>query len=503
MSTTHPAPTEPVSFADLHLQPALLQALAEKGYHHPTPIQEQTIPLLLEGKDVVGQAQTGTGKTAAFSLPLLQSLDTSRPVLQALVLTPTRELALQVAQALYGYAKQLPHCSILPIYGGDSMQRQLTRLEKGVHVVVATPGRLMDHMRRGSIALDEVRTVVLDEADEMLRMGFLEDVTWILENLPVSRQVALFSATMPSEIKAISKKYLRNPTHVHVKQSTVTKASIDQRYILVSEAQKSEVLQRLLSLEPREATLIFTRTKVGASVLAEKLEAQGIAVQAMHSDLSQAQRQQVLKRLREKRLDVVVATDVAARGLDIHHISHVINYDMPGDAETYVHRIGRTGRVTHSGIAILFVSPREKSTLQHIESYTKQPITKMTVPSLAELAKHRNERLKQKIQTAAQENLSLYQTLVKTWVQETELDASTIAAAALRLLQGEVAAGTAEERDPLLSLLAFSEERDRERAPSRKGKRPYGGFRGKEAPSRRRYSTDRPQRSPRKFRDDR
>lgn len=485
MPTTKPIENteETISFADLQLRPPILQALTEAGYQNPTPIQQQTIPLLLEGRDVVGQAQTGTGKTAAFALPLLQQIDTAVHAIQALVLTPTRELAVQVAKAIDTYGKHLKRCSVLAIYGGESMQKQFSRLERGVHVVIATPGRLMDHMRRKSLNLDHVKMLVLDEADEMLRMGFLEDVTWILEQVPEKRQVALFSATMPAEVKSISKRYLKDPAHVHVRQSTVTKSSIDQRCISVSESHKWDVLVRLLESETMDATIIFTKTKLGASSLAERLEQRGMAVQALHSDLSQGQRQVVLQRLRDKRLDVVVATDVAARGLDIHHISHVINYDMPNDAETYVHRIGRTGRVSMSGIAILFVTPREKKTLKQIEMYTKQPIRPMPIPSLTDLGQQRTERLKTKIQKAAeQKGLEPYARLVDEWTAEGGMDLATLAAAALRLVQGDRPLHGSADQDPLHSLIT-AKEKDTD-AGERPGRRSYGGGSSRQRPPR-------------------
>ncbi len=344
----------PESFAQLGLSEPLTQALNEVGYEMPTPIQQKTIPLLLADHDLIGQAQTGTGKTAAFALPILEKLDLGQNAVQALVLTPTRELAIQVSEAIHTYAKRLRRVRVMPIYGGDSIQKQFSRLRGGMHVIVGTPGRLMDHLRRGTLDFQALKIVVLDEADEMLRMGFLEDVEWILGQAPQDRQTALFSATMPREVRRIAGRYLTDPVTVEIKHKTLTVPTTEQHYIHVLARQKLNALTHLLEMEaaPGEALLIFARTKVGAADVAERLQARGYAAEAMHGDMSQAQRESVIRRVRAEQVEIVVATDVAARGLDIEHIGLVINYDIPNDPESYVHRIGRTGRAGRTGKAI-------------------------------------------------------------------------------------------------------------------------------------------------------
>ena len=382
-----------LTFADLGLSEPLLRAVTDEGYTTPTPIQARAIPVLLQGRDLLGQAQTGTGKTAAFALPLLHSIDPSVSAVQALVLCPTRELALQVATAVHDYAKHLPHLSVLPIFGGDSMVRQLSRLSRGVHIVVGTPGRVLDHLERGSLSLDKVRFVVLDEADEMLRMGFLEDVESILGRTPSERQTALLSATLPPAIRRVSANQLKRPEHIAIEAATRTVDTIQQRFVMVEERYKFDALLRILEVDPPEAALVFTRTRIGADELAEALVAEGMPAEAMHSDLSQAQRSTVLERLRSQRLRVVVATDVAARGLDIDHISHVVNFDLPNDLETYVHRIGRTGRAGRSGEALILVTPRERGRLRLIEQFTHSSLQPRTIPTRAAVLAKREERL--------------------------------------------------------------------------------------------------------------
>ncbi|MEK9162920.1 MAG: DEAD/DEAH box helicase, partial [Chloroflexota bacterium] len=397
-----------ISFAEMGLSEKLLQAINTVGYEIPTPIQQKTIPLLLQGKDVIGQAQTGTGKTAAFVFPILERLDLDLNETQALILTPTRELAIQVAEAVFTYSKNIGRVHVLPIYGGDSIQKQLRRLKSGIHIVVGTPGRIMDHLRRGTLDFSSVKMVVLDEADEMLRMGFIEDVEWILSQATGSPQTALFSATMPIEIRRIANKYLRKPVTVEIEHKTRTVAATDQRYINVSEKQKLDALTHLLETElgEGEATLIFTRTKVGAAELSEKLQARGHAAEAMHGDMDQSQRESVIRRLRAGQVEVVVATDVAARGLDVERISHVINYDIPNDTESYVHRIGRTGRAGRAGKSILFVTPREVRMMKNIERYTGQKMTTMRVPTQADVAARRMALFKERIlKTVAEEEL--------------------------------------------------------------------------------------------------
>jgi len=358
--------TSTPSFSDLGLGPAVLTALERVGYETPSPIQAQTIPALLEGQDVLGQAQTGTGKTAAFALPLLSRLDPRLKHPQALVLTPTRELAIQVAEAMQTYASGIPGFHVLPVYGGQDYKVQISALKRGVHVVVGTPGRIMDHMRRGTLKLDNLSQLVLDEADEMLRMGFIDDVEWILAQTPAQRQTALFSATMPPPIRKIAQKYLNNPREIVIKTRTSTAETIRQRYWLVQGLHKLDALTRLLEAEPFDAMIVFVRTKSATVELAEKLEARGYNAAALNGDIPQKLRERTVDNLKNGKLDIIVATDVAARGLDVERISHVINFDIPYDSEAYIHRIGRTGRAGRSGEAILFVVPREQRLLRTI-----------------------------------------------------------------------------------------------------------------------------------------
>ena len=426
------------SFEDLGLGEPLVAVLRELGYEAPTPIQRRTIPALLAGRDVIGQAQTGTGKTAAFALPILERLDHRRADVQALVLTPTRELSIQVAEAVHVYARKLASVRVLPIYGGQSIQPQLKSLARGVHVVIGTPGRVMDHLRRGSLVLDHVRTFVLDEADEMLRMGFIEDVEWIMSQAPAERQTALFSATIPEEIRRIAERHLRDPLRIEIEHATRTVLTVDQRYLNVSERQKLDALTRILEAEAGAATLVFARTKTGAADLAERLAARGHSVEALHGDMSQAQREAVVRRLRAGQLEVVVATDVAARGLDVERVERVINYDVPYDPESYVHRIGRTGRAGRGGVAILFVTPREQRLLREIERFTRHRMTPMALPTLADVAARRVAVLKETIvKTIAEDNLELYLSLVEELAEEGGLEMAEIAAAAARLAHGE------------------------------------------------------------------
>ncbi|HEX6863504.1 MAG TPA: DEAD/DEAH box helicase, partial [Thermoanaerobaculia bacterium] len=360
------------SFESLGLSEPILKAIAEVGYEAPTPIQAKTIPAMMAGRDLIGQAQTGTGKTAAFAIPILEKIDPSSPEVQALVLAPTRELAIQVAEAVHTYSKHLGRIGVIPVYGGQPIQLQLKRLQRGVHVVVGTPGRIMDHLRRGTLRLDALRIVVLDEADEMLRMGFIDDVEWILAQAPPERQTALFSATLPREVRRIAERHLKKPVSIEIERPTLTVPAIEQRYLNVSPQQKLDALTRILETEPTEAVLIFTRTKTGAAELSERLQGRGYAAEAMHGDMNQAQRESVIRRLKAGQVEIVVATDVAARGLDVERITHVVNYDIPNDVEAYVHRIGRTGRAGRSGVAVLFVQPRERRMMAEIERYTGQ-----------------------------------------------------------------------------------------------------------------------------------
>ncbi|MFZ1641646.1 MAG: DEAD/DEAH box helicase, partial [Candidatus Contendobacter sp.] len=442
--------SDPITqFEELALSPALLQTLKEVGYEAPSPIQAACIPHLLAGHDLIGQAQTGTGKTAAFALPLLQRLDLADCQPQVLVLTPTRELAIQVAEAFQSYARHLPGFHVLPIYGGQSMTLQLRHLRRGAHVVVGTPGRIMDHLRRETLALDGLRSVVLDEADEMLRMGFIEDVDWILERTPPERQIALFSATMPEPIRQVAHRHLRDPREVKIQTRTATVATVQQRYWQVSGLHKLDALNRILEVEELDAALVFVRTKIAATELAERLEARGYACAALHGDMTQALRERTIEQLKGNAIDIVIATDVAARGLDVQRISHVINYDIPYDAEAYIHRIGRTGRAGRAGNAILFVAPREMRMLRVIEKATRQPITPMQPPSQAAIAGHRLTRFKQKIlDTLAAQELGFFHEVVGQIEQEQDIGAGDIAAALAYLMQRDRPLQAPEAADP-------------------------------------------------------
>ena len=425
------------TFADLGLTPPLLAAVTDVGYEAPTPIQARTIPVLLAGRDVIGQAQTGTGKTAAFAIPILQTIDVKRPDVQALVLTPTRELAIQVAEAIHIYGKHLGPLHVLPVYGGQEMHQQIKRLRGGVHVVVGTPGRVMDHLRRGTLTLDTIRLVVLDEADEMLNMGFLEDVEWILAQMPAERQTALFAATMPPPIRKIAQRYLRDPETIAIETKTVTVAAVDQRYLNVTERQKLDALARVLEVEAPEAALVFVRTKNSAAQITEKLQARGYAAEALHGDMTQQARETVVRRLRDGVVEIVIATDVAARGLDVERITHVINHDVPFDVESYVHRIGRTGRAGRGGTAILFITPRETRLLKAIERFTGQRIAPMRMPSAADVAMRRAQAFKKRLlEATADEGLEPYLALVEELAEEAGVDMAEIAAAAARLASG-------------------------------------------------------------------
>ncbi len=423
-------------FDQLGLSKPLRQAIDDAGYEAPTPIQLKTIPLLLAGQDVMGQAQTGTGKTAAFTLPILQQLDLGQKDVQALILTPTRELAIQVAEAIHTYARRMKEVRVLPVYGGQSIEQQIRHLQRGVQVVVGTPGRIMDHLRRGTLDFDALKIVILDEADEMLRMGFIEDVEWILGQAPENLQMALFSATIPPEIRRIADRYLQNPVMVEIEHKSLAVPTVEQRYLNVSEKQKLNVLSQVLETEtePGEAVLIFARTKVGAAEVAEKLQARGYMVEAMHGDMSQAQRESVIRRLRNGQVEIVVATDVAARGLDVERIGFVVNYDIPYDVEAYVHRIGRTGRAGRAGKTVLFVTPREQRLMRNIEQYIGQRIESMKMPTRAHVAARRIALFKERIlKTLAEEELDLYLSLVEELAEESGCDMAEIAAAAARL----------------------------------------------------------------------
>ena len=422
--------TPDVSFAELGIDDRLLRVLSDVGYETPSPIQAATIPLLLEGKDVVGLAQTGTGKTAAFALPILGRIDPSRKDTQALVLAPTRELALQVAEAFATYASYVPGLNILPIYGGQNYGVQLAGLKRGAHIVVGTPGRVIDHLDKGSLKLGALEYLVLDEADEMLKMGFQEDVERILADTPEYKQVALFSATMPSAIKRISKQYMHDPIEILVKTKTVTAANTRQRWLSVSQGQKLDALTRILEVETGDGMIIFVRTKQATEELAEKLRARGYNAAAINGDLAQQQRERTINQLKSGKLDLLVATDVAARGLDVDRISHVVNYDIPHDSEAYVHRIGRTGRAGRTGEALLFVTPRERRLLSSIEKTTRQPLTEMALPSVEDVNAQRAARFAETITASlGSSQFHQFRGLIEEYHRENEVEMNDIAAA--------------------------------------------------------------------------
>jgi len=430
--------TVQLRFQDLNLSEPLINALIEVGYESPSPIQAATIPPLLEGRDVLGQAQTGTGKTAAFALPILSRLERDNHTTQALVLAPTRELAIQVAEAFQRYACKMPGFHVLPIYGGQSYGPQLSALRRGAQVVVGTPGRVIDHMERGSLDLSKLRWLVLDEADEMLRMGFVEEVEKVLARLPEERQIALFSATMPSQIRRIANTYLNDPAHITVKAKTATADNIRQRYWFVSGLHKLDALTRILEAEPFEAMIVFARTKQATDELAERLKARGFAAGAINGDVEQKQRERIIQQLKDGKIDILVATDVAARGLDVERISHVLNYDIPYDAESYVHRIGRTGRAGRSGDAILFVTPRERNMLRVIERVARKTITQMTLPSIDAVNDRRMEKFMERIsETLAGGDLEEFQQVIEKFEQSHNVPAIEIAAALAKMVQGD------------------------------------------------------------------
>ena len=425
------------SFAELDLPAPLQKALVDVGYETPSAIQARIIPHMLEGVDVLGQAQTGTGKTAAFALPILARLDLKQKLPQVLVLAPTRELAIQVAEAFQKYARHLPGFHVLPIYGGSDMRGQLRQLERGVHVVVGTPGRVMDHMRRGSLNLSGLQTLVLDEADEMLRMGFIDDVEWILEQAPKKRQIALFSATMPDAIRRIAKRHLVDPREISIEVKSVISASIRQRVWMMAGVHKLDALTRILEVEDFDGMIIFVRTRILTTELAEKLAARGYSATALNGDIPQKQREQTIERLKSGDLDILVATDVAARGLDVARISHVINYDIPYDVEAYVHRIGRTGRAGRTGETILFAANRERRLLRAIEKATGETIEQMALPTAEEVTGKRIGKFKQRItETLDTVDLELFRKMVEDYQHEYGVPVIEIAAALGALAQG-------------------------------------------------------------------
>ena len=427
-----------LTFADLQIHPAVLQAVGDVGYESPSPIQSATIPAMLEGSDVVGLAQTGTGKTAAFAIPILSKIDTDSRATQALVLAPTRELALQVAEAFSRYGAHL-RVNVLPIYGGSSYGPQLAGLKRGAQIVVGTPGRVIDHLEKGSLDLSHLDYLVLDEADEMLQMGFAEDVERILSDTPEYKQVALFSATMPPGIRKITAKYLHDPVEVTVKSKTQTAENITQRYVQVAGPRKMDALTRLLEVEPFEAMIVFVRTKQATEEVAEKLRARGFSAAAINGDIPQAVRERTINSLKDGSIDILIATDVAARGLDVERISHVLNYDIPHDPESYVHRIGRTGRAGRSGTALLFVTPRERHLLNAIERVTRQKLVESQLPSVDDVNEKRVAKFSDSITAAlSSPGIELFRKLIETYERDHDVPMADIAAAlALQSRDGE------------------------------------------------------------------
>jgi ATP-dependent RNA helicase DeaD len=471
-------PKTSVSFADLGLSAAVMKAVEKVGYESPSPIQAETIPLLLAGHDLIGQAQTGTGKTAAFALPILSRLvkpGTSKKP-QAIVLAPTRELAIQVAEAFQTYGKDIKGFNVLPIYGGQDMRGQLRQLERGVQVVVGTPGRVMDHLKRKSLVLSEVTSVVLDEADEMLRMGFIDDVEEILSHTSGEQQTALFSATLPDRIKQISARFLKDPKHVKIKSETQTVSNIAQHFWMVKGHEKLESLTRLLEVEEFDGMIVFVRTKGTCAELAEKLLARGYACSAINGDMNQAAREKTIKQLKGKKIDILVATDVAARGLDVERISHVINYDIPYDSEAYVHRIGRTGRAGRTGKAIMFVTNREQRLLKTIERATKQTLTALVLPSAEELTAQRVSKFKDKVCKALPHGSAFFTKLVNEICEENNSDPIAVAAALAYLNQDKTPLQVKDSPQPERQSRERSDSRDRndsrERSDSRDSRKP-------------------------------
>lgn len=420
------------TFQSMELSPAILKALQTMGFEEPSPIQRRTIPLILEGRDLIGQAQTGTGKTAAFGVPIVQRLDHRSKRVQALVLAPTRELAIQVAEEITKIGK-FAGVKVVPIYGGQSYDRQLRALEHGAQVVIGTPGRVMDHIRRGTLILDHVRMMVLDEADEMLDMGFIEDVEFILEKVPNERQTLLFSATVPDPIAKLARRYLKDPVHVSISPERLTVPLTDQVFYEVREYEKLDALTRILDMEGAERTIIFCRTKKRVDELTEGLQARGYTAEAIHGDLNQVQRNRVMKRFKEGGSEILVATDVAARGLDIENVTHVINYDLPQDTESYVHRIGRTGRAGRSGTAISLIHPKEFRQLRQMERSLHVRLQRRPLPTLADVAEKQRESLKQRLAEEIEHGvMPAYQDLVMQLAEQ--FDSVDIAAAAIRLM---------------------------------------------------------------------
>ncbi len=484
--------TATISFDKLGLDPLVLSALKELGYETPTPIQERSIPVLMENNDLLAQAQTGTGKTAAFALPILSHIDLTLKKPQAIIIAPTRELAIQVAEAFQSYAKHFKGFHVTPIYGGQDYRTQLKALQRGSHVIVGTPGRVMDHLRRGSLCVKSIRTLVLDEADEMLKMGFIDDVEWILEQIPNTHQTALFSATMPTSIQKIAKRYLKDAEKIQIKSNSNAVDTIEQVYMRVSRDQKLDALTRYLEVEDVQATIIFARTKNCSEELAEKLKARGYEASALNGDMNQALREKVIGKIKRGTLDIIVATDVAARGIDVERVSHVINYDIPYDTESYIHRIGRTGRAGRKGKALLFVTPREHGLLKDIERAINKSIKQIDPPSLNEMKEIRSKQLAEKV-LAAMANpdaIKPYYKVVKTILNKEDSDPLDVAVALAYLM---------EKANPMPSHEIHDAQPEFQRRKGRSGGRPGGrsggrsdGFRGKPSGNSSRRSSGKP-----------
>nr|WP_043934363.1 DEAD/DEAH box helicase [Bacillus sp. EB01] len=448
-------------FEELGLSPQTLKAVLKMGFEEATPIQAETIPLSMENKDLIGQAQTGTGKTAAFGIPLVEKVDISNHAVQGIIIAPTRELAIQVSEELYkiGAGKRV---QVLPIYGGQDISRQIRSLKKGPHIVVGTPGRLIDHINRKTLRLDQVHTAILDEADEMLNMGFIEDIEAILAEIPAERQTLLFSATMPAPIQRMAEKFMRDPQVIRVKTKEMTVPLIEQYYVEVQEKNKFDVLTRLLDIQSPELAIIFGRTKRRVDELSEALNLRGYAAEGIHGDLTQAKRMSVLRKFKEGTIEVLVATDVAARGLDISGVTHVYNFDIPQDPESYVHRIGRTGRAGKAGMALTFVTPREKSYLSVVERTTKRKMERMTPPTLDEALEGQQKAVIERItQTIEDNNLQFYSRAAAELLEGH--DASTVVAAVLKMLTKEPDTTPVKLTDE--SPLPQRRDRDRDRKP--------------------------------------
>lgn len=479
--------SDTVSFSQLMLPEAIVRAVTELGYESPSPIQAAAIPKLLAGEDVLGQAQTGTGKTGAFALPLLARLDPAQNDPQILVLAPTRELAIQVAEAFQAYARYMPAFHVLPLYGGQSYTNQLKSLKRGSQVIVGTPGRILDHLERGTLKLDKLRAIVLDEADEMLRMGFIDDVQTIMDATPPGRQVAMFSATMPAPIRAIAQKHLKDAEEIKIASKTSTVERITQRYVMLDGNQKLDALTRVLEGEEYDASIVFVRTKSATEEIAEKLGARGYAVACLNGDMNQAHREQTIRRMKASQLDIIVATDVAARGLDVERISLVVNYDIPYDSEAYVHRIGRTGRAGREGKAILFVSPRERRLLRTIEHATKQPIEPMSLPTGQVIEQRRIESFREQLaQTIETQNLSFFEALIADWREKLETTDADLAAALLYLAQKDQPLNVAKQFPELRQPHARAERGERSERGNDRRDRPERGERPERGPRQRR-----------------